>query len=315
MNGLVSKCFMLMTLVLLGILQEISAETIQVGFRLPTYPQSDRDSSLMQNFLVNQAFSEIDREKRETCKFLLSYEGELLIEGEQETIHSFAGELGQAIEKVIGEEMGEEDLQRRKEKYLASSEDLFEKALIEEIKKEDLLEVRKTLQPLAKMLCAASSAVSENLPLTLVSDPSQYHHFYALPISQTDQNNIYDLIKTMGSSGYWDLLKKKKKMEKLGDKVHHVHPLRFIGYIYSHPHLKEHMAKIMDDIFKRRGFLNGHGKKEGFAQRMSKEMHHNNIMHYLPGFSQSLGISESEISHFFHQHDWEGLLRHLIKKC
>jgi len=315
MNGLVSKCFVLMTLVLAGIAQEVSAETIQLGFRLPTYPQSDRDTSLMQKFLLAQAFSEVGSETKETCNFVLSYEGELLIEGKQETIHSFAGALGKALEKVVGEEVSDDTFQIRKEKYLVSSEDLTENALIEEIHQEELLEVGKSLQPLAKMLCAASSIASESLPLTLVSDPSQHHHFYSLQISQTDQNNICELIKSMGSSGYWDLLKKKKKMEKLGDKVHHVHPLRFIGYVYSHPHLKSNMGKIMGDIFKRRGFLNGHGKKEGFAQRMTKEMHHNNLMHYVPGFAQSVGVDENEISRFFHHHDWEGLLYYLNKKC
>ena len=314
MNGLVSKCFVLITFVLVGVFQEILAETIQIGFRLPMYPQSDRDISLMQKFLLAQAFAEMDSETKETYSFILSYEGELIIEGEQETIYFFADALGKAIEKVIRKEKSKEAFQIQKEKYLASSEDLLENALIEEIQQEALLEAGTSLQPLAKMLCTAASVVSENLSLTLVSDSSQQRHFYSLPMSQTDQKSIYELIESMGSLGYLGLLRKKKKMEKLGDKVHHVHPLRFIGYIYSHPYLKNNMGKIMGDILKRRGFLNGHWKREGFAQRMTKEMNHNNLIHYIPGFAQSVGVDENEISRFFHRHNWKGLLYYLNKK-
>lgn len=318
MNGLVSKYFVLMILFLLGIIQGVSGETIQMGFHLPTYPQADRDFFLIQNFLLSQAFSEVDRNSKETCKFVLSDQGKLVIEGEQERIHSFAGALGKAIEKVIGEEINEETLKIRKEKYLASSEDLMGNALIKEIQQENLFEVRKSLQPLAKMLlCAASSVASEDLPLTLVSDASQYHHFYSLPISEIDQNNIYELIKKMAEYGYWDLLRRKKEMEKLGDSVNHVHPLRFIGYIYTHPELKKLIIKILNDVLgqKKKGFLNGHGKKKGFAHRMTKEMHHDNLMHYVPGFAQAVGVDEGQISYFFYHHDWEGLLFYLNKKC
>lgn len=315
MNGLLSKCLALMVVVFGGILQVDASGVTQMMFRLPAYPQEDRDISIVQNFLLYQAFSEVDANKKEGYSYVLSFNGELEIEGRQEEIYFFAGALGKAIAKVIREEFNEKAFQQRKEEYLASSENLVENALIEEIKQGDLLKAKDSLEPFAKMLCAASSMASESPPLTLVADHSQCHLFYSLPISQADQDNISKLIKTMGRSGPIDLLKKAKEMEKLGDKLNHVHPLRFIGYIYSHPQLKDDMSKIMDNVFKRGGFLNGHGKKEGFSHRMSREMHHNNLMHYLPGFTQSLGISEDEISSFFHHHDWEGLLRRLIKKC
>lgn len=162
------------------------------------------------------------------------------------------------------------------------------------------------------MLCSISSAIADKPPLTLVSNTPNYQLFYQLPIDQSDQDHISRLIKKMADSGYWELLKKKKDMEKLGDKIQHVHPLRFIGYVYGHHSLKSRMPKIMDDRFKRRGFLNGHGGKEGFAQRMTKEAHHHNLMQFVPGFAQSVGVSEAAIESYFDRHDWEGLLRFLM---
>ncbi|MEM8727716.1 MAG: hypothetical protein AAGE99_03290 [Chlamydiota bacterium] len=311
MSRLVSKCFVLITLVLATAFRDVAAEITRISFPLPTDLESDRDTLLIQNLLIFQAFSEVDREKKGSCKFTSSDEGELVIEGEREAVRSFAGALG----KVIEQEMDEKAFQSCKENYLASSGNLLENALTEEIERRDLLEVRKSLRPLVEALCASASVAGENLASTVAIDLSRSDHFYSLPMSRTDQDHIYELIESMGGSGYWSLLKQKKRMEKLGDKVDDVHPLRFIAYIYGHPHLKGNMDKIMGDRFKRRGFLNGHGKKEGFAQRMMKEMRRNNLIRYLPGFARSVRVDENEISPFFHRHDWEGLLRYLNKKC
>lgn len=147
----------------------------------------------------------------------------------------------------------------------------------------------------------------------LVSDQPNYQLFYNLPISEAQQNAISKLIKKMGDSGYWTLVKIHTEMEALGNQVVPVHPLRFIGHIYGNPSLKKRMPKILNDIFKRRSFLNGYGKQEGFAQRMTREANHKNLMQYLPGFAQSIGVRQSSIEPYFHKHDWEGLLVYLAK--
>jgi hypothetical protein len=315
MNGLLSKFFAFMVLFLGCFVQGNAGETIKMGFRLPTYPQADRDFAVVQNYLVCKAFSEVEAGEKEECTVSFDIEGELFIEGDQEKIHPLAGALGTALEKITTEEMSEEGFQKAMEGYLASfdaSNGLQEKELASEIKWEDVLEVRDSLKPLAKMLCSISSAIADKPPLTLVSNNPNYQLFYQLPIDQSDQDHISRLIKKMADSGYWELLKKKKDMEKLGDKIQHVHPLRFIGYVYGHHSLKSRMPKIMDDRFKRRGFLNGHGGKEGFAQRMTKEAHHHNLMQFVPGFAQSVGVSEAAIESYFDRHDWEGLLRFLM---
>ena len=307
MRGLVLKGFVLMLLVLAGFFREGAAETVQIGFHLPSAHPLDRGVSLMQRLFLYQAFSEVDGLKEENCRFALSDDGELIIEGQRESLDFFAEALGRAIEKVIGDVTDAEALHRRKELDAALLDDFFQDVLIQE----DLEEVKRTLRSLTKMLYAAAAAGRESPPLTFVSRPSRSHHFYSLPISQTDQNMIYELIKAMGSSNYWDLIKRKKEMEKLGENVQHVHPLRFIGFIYSHPQLKWSMDKIMDDVLKRRVFLNGYGKKEGFVERMTKEMQERNLIRHIPGFAQSIGIDEREIAVFFHTRDWEGFLCHL----
>lgn len=306
---LVRRCFKTISFTLLAVFQSISAEPIQVNLCLSSTSHSDRDSFLIQNFLLYQAFTEMDSETQQNCKFVLSDQGELLIEGERDFVVSFAI----ALEEETKKEGDAETFRMMKGRYLNSLEDLFVKTLAEEMREEDVSKIRKSFHPLTKTLCASLASAHASPPVFVVSDSSQ--SYYSLPISDADQQNIDELIRTMGNSGYWDLIKKKKKMDRLGDKVRHVHPLRFLGHVFSRSHLKGAMVKIMDDRLKRRGFLNGHGKKEGFAHRISREMQSNNLMQYLPGFSQCLGVNEEEISRFFYHHDWEGFLRYLVKKC
>lgn len=314
MNGLLSKVLVLITLVIGGGIVGNAEETIRMRVRLPTYPQTDRDLALVQNFLIYQAFSEVEPEAKEGYKFSFDIEGELFIEGAQGKIDFFSKAFGSALQKVANTEIPEERFQEAKSHYLNSfsKEDLQGKELAEEIKWEDVIEVKGSIQPLGRMLYSVAASLAVKPELTLVSKTPNHQLFHQLSISENDQHNISRLIKKMADSGYWELLKKRKDMEKLGDKVQDVHPLRFIGFVYSHPSLKRRMPKIMNDIFKRRGFLNGHGSKEGFAQRMTKEFNGGNLMQYLPGFAQSVGVTQESIEQYFQRHDWEGLLRHLM---
>lgn len=304
------KGLLLHVLALIGLITGVNAgEIIQMTFRLPTYLQEDRDLFLIQKFLLAQVERKISRSG---YMIDLSEEGELEICGDQDEIESFS--LG--FETHLNAPLTEEVFLYDKETYLRVLQDLGrfdEEMLLSEMSFEKALEGQKTLLPLSRMIQCAAHSLGNVPQVELVENPLNYQLYYNLQMSEDQQSVTTKLIKKMGDSGYWELLKIRKEMEKLGDAVAAVHPLRFIGYIYGNPGLKKRMATILDDIFKRRGFLNGHGKKEGFSQKMTKEANNHNLMKYLPGFAQSLGITQSSIEPYFHRHDWEGLLRHLAK--
>ncbi len=324
MNDLLLRVLSLLILVFGGVMQGNAEERIKMGFRLPSYPQKDRDLGIIQNFLFFHTFSEVQKNKKEGYSFTSDIEGQLFIEGDQEKLNILAFSLGMEMEKLIKEEISCDAFFNSKRRYLSSLEEsgaLFEKELAQEIKWEDLEEVKGSLHPIEMMLKCVSPSLAEKvqlefqeapLELVLVHDAPNYQLFYQLPLNGDEQQNITKLIKKMADSGYWELLKKKGELDKLGDKIMPVHPLRFIGFVYSNPCLKKRMPKIMNATLKRRGFLNGHGSKEGFSQRMTKEAHNHNLMQYLPGFAQSIGVTQSLVEPYFHRHDWEGLLRFLM---
>lgn len=304
------KGLLLKVLALLGLLMGAHAgENIQLTFRLPSYPQEDRDLFLIQRFLISQ----VERKVADYHYSLqLSEEGELEIHGDQDKIDSFSLAFADQLNTPLTEEAFQE-AQSTYVKDLEIAGKLDEQTLLVEMSLEDAIKGQETLLPLSKMLRCAALSLAKVPEVKLVANEPNYQLFYNLPMNEDHQNATSKLIRKMADSGYWELLKVRKEMDKLGDKVTPVHPLRFIGYIYGNPSLKKRMSKILDDIFKRRGFLNGHGKKEGFSQRMTKEAHNNNLMQYLPGFAQSIGVAQNSIEPYFHRHDWEGLLRHLAK--
>ena len=311
MNSLVFKILSLLMLIFGGAVQMSGA---QMSFRLPTYPQKDRDLGIIQNFLFFHAFSKVEKDKKEGCSHTTDVEGQLFIEGGTEKLNGLAIALGAEMERFANEGITQEDFLTSKEAYLSSLEEsgtLYEKELAGEIKWEDVEEIKGTLLPIERML-KSLAPYKTPLEFRLVNGTLNYELYYQLPISADDQHNIAKLIKKMADSGYWELLKKKGEMDKLGDRIMPLHPMRFLGFIFSNPSLKKRMPKIMDATLKRRGFLNGHGNREGFAQRMTKEAQNQNLMQYLPGFSQAIGVTQSSIEPYFHRHDWEGLLRFLM---
>lgn len=301
------KELLLKILVLLGLGLGVNAgETLQFSFRLPSYPEEDRDLSVVQKFLISQVEREVEG------IHTLYEEGELVIEADHRQLEAFANGFAHWIHEPLMQ--GEfEEAKNCYLRELESNGELDKALIVDEMSFEAALIGRESLIPLTQLLRYALISLASSPKVAVVSDQPNYQLYYHLQMSEDQQNATAKLIKKMADAGYWELLKIRKEMDKIGDKVQPVHPLRFIGFIYGNPGLKKRMPKILDDIFKRRGFLNGHGKKEGFAQRMTKEDHNHNLMQYLPGFAQSLGIPQQSIESYFYRHDWEGLLRHLAK--
>ena len=136
-------------------------------------------------------------------------------------------------------------------------------------------------------------------------------------ISSSDEKNISALIRSLADHNYAHILRKKREIEKLTDRIRHIHPLNLIEYIYQTPSLKRRIPKILDDSlgYKRTGFLNGYKHRKGLAKRMDEQMDAQNVLQFLPEFTESLQISEHSILPFFYSRDWEGLLRYLLVVC
>lgn len=134
-------------------------------------------------------------------------------------------------------------------------------------------------------------------------DPSL---FYTLPLSSQEEKVIESIILTLAETNIFGLLFEKSDLEKKGKFIEHVHPLRFLGVVFSRYELRMAMSEIKKSTFKWDGFM------EGLERRIREEQIRDNLMRYVSGFSRHVHADPDKISAFIQHHNWEGLIRYLM---
>ncbi|NGX49658.1 MAG: hypothetical protein K940chlam5_01257 [Candidatus Anoxychlamydiales bacterium] len=180
-------------------------------------------------------------------------------------------------------------------------------ANIQEVQKDQIIEEKTIHNQSIKYHLAFSKAGILSAIIKLPPKDAKQVTYQELPRTFEDEKKIDDLITTLGITGKITLLlHHEKRLRKMGDELRYIHPFRFVGYIFSHPELKEHMAVIFDDYFKRTNFV------KDYAQTMDIYDLRNKLVMYLDDFASELDISVDKIKPYIDNRDWEGLLRFLI---
>lgn len=151
----------------------------------------------------------------------------------------------------------------------------------------------------------AAAPVKTDLPILLTASGGT-EPFYQLPLNEKEKRHIWTIITTMSEKNIFQLAFEKGSMEKRGNKINHVHPMRFLGYIFSEPELKSCVKNIKKSSFKWDAFV------DGFARRMREEYSNNNVMQYVPGFAQQVGSNPDKVKQYIQNKDWEGLVKSLL---
>jgi hypothetical protein len=148
----------------------------------------------------------------------------------------------------------------------------------------------------------------KDLPTLLASyDLNDTHQFYQLSLSQNASEKIHKLIHNMGTLSWPKLLWKKNEMEKLGEQVDHVHPLRFLGVIMSDDHLKDCMRNISDSPLKMNRFMNG------LSEKLDKNFKKSNLLPYVAGFAETVKKDPYRIEDLVIRKKWHALVDYLLE--
>ena len=298
----------------------LGAKDKEVGFHLPTYPQTDEKLGVTQYYLFYYAFQQLGEEAKGNCSFSYHPDGQLYIHGEDHEVDKCTIAFGTELYSLIGGQLTPEAFEESKKAYLNYLKDEGHEehlSIADQIDYDHALASVQSLFPLPIMMQSMlpdmvhweeGAQVDGSVEL-IDASPELY---YALELSQEDRDHISKLITQLGDLGWFALWRDRKEMRKLGKKIKPVHPLRFMGHIMGDSHLKKKMPKIMGDYFKKKSFLYGEADEEGFGQRMSRELQHGNMMQYVPGFAEQVGVSKESILIYFKTHNWEGLIRHLM---
>jgi len=125
----------------------------------------------------------------------------------------------------------------------------------------------------------------------------------------TDQEKaiVYEIISTMGETSTPGLIFKQSRLKEIGAQISHIHPLKFLSSVFTHPELKNHMIVIWNSSFKKNGFM------DGLAPNMTREADKGKLHQYLKDFAEEVSVHAESIQIYFDTRDWDGLVFFLIQ--
>lgn len=167
---------------------------------------------------------------------------------------------------------------------------------------ENFVETRPILEDLAELVDHPVS--------TVVDSPDQANEFLynALLITQEEKYKIGQILIIMAENSVFKLLFERKKLERLGHDIGHIHPFRFLGTVFSDPRLVHCMRRIRRSGFKWDGFI------DGFSQKLKEEVREKNVNQYVASFAEFLDVKAEDIQVFVNHLDFEGLVLYLMEK-
>ena len=170
----------------------------------------------------------------------------------------------------------------------------------EKIEQEILYEVKPVLENLTQVITDSVEASPSEAP--------ESNLYETLSISMDEKQKIGKILITMAENSVFKLLFEKKRLERLGHDIRNVHPIRFLGTVFSDPRLVHCMHRIRSSGFKWDGFING------FSERFMEELLSNNVNQYIPGLSESLGLKTQDLQYYVDRKDFEGLIIFMMER-
>lgn len=128
-----------------------------------------------------------------------------------------------------------------------------------------------------------------------------------LRCTEEDRANIYEIVSTVAEKNKLSLLFQQAYLREKGAQIVQVHPLKFLGVIFSDPHLAFSMHEIWGDYFKRSSFL------ADLSAALTREADRGKLYPYLNDFAQEIKRPAESMKLYFESRDWENFLLWLIQ--
>ena len=129
---------------------------------------------------------------------------------------------------------------------------------------------------------------------------------FVLTVSSERAKMIEEIVVTMGQTNVILLKFKESHLRGLSRQLRGMGSLNFLGYIFTHPELKENMQYIRNSGFKWNGFM------ESVRKGFEREKASGKIFGEIAGFANMMGVKESALNAFVQKSDWDGFVSYLI---
>ncbi|MBA3721639.1 MAG: hypothetical protein H0W88_04485 [Parachlamydiaceae bacterium] len=132
---------------------------------------------------------------------------------------------------------------------------------------------------------------------------------YQKPVSDKEKADIRYIVTTLAKSSWLQLLKEKSSLDRAGDRIDHIHPLRFLMCVFTDEELKSGFhaikgngGKVWNEFF---GGLSKSLDQESKRDNMSKED--------IQDFANTLKIKVGDINDPIQKRRWNDLASALVK--
>jgi hypothetical protein len=165
-----------------------------------------------------------------------------------------------------------------------------------------LIDIKATLDQICSDHIKLDPDGGDTIVVTQKKDP-----FLLLPLADEEQNALRSLIQEVAEKGYLELMRDQSQIEKRGDKLRHIHPLRSLAAMFTDPYTKKCIAEIMDALFKRPPFV------KDYSRRLNQEADKDNLLPYIQGFAVAVKANPEQVRIYVASRQWEALVKYLLK--
>lgn len=127
-------------------------------------------------------------------------------------------------------------------------------------------------------------------------------------LSARDEADIRYIVTTLSDVSTPRLLFFKSSLDDAGDRIHHVHPLNFLGLIFSDTELRVKVRNIKAKSWVWKTFMSG--LKTSLNEEYAKQ---NLLPEYYASFSERVGIDQRKIDDAAQNARWDDMVNILIK--
>jgi hypothetical protein len=130
---------------------------------------------------------------------------------------------------------------------------------------------------------------------------------YNTQVTPKEKKDIRFIVKTLSDSTLPSLWTKKKELEKAGDRIDHLHPLKFYTVIFSDEELKVSLMNIRTRSWVWGEFFSG------MSEALADEKKANNLtIPQIEDFCNNLGVDKKPIIAALNENRWTDFVDNLI---
>lgn len=163
-------------------------------------------------------------------------------------------------------------------------------------------------------LCSTVTGNSHIIHTDDVDDPaiinfaasSHLYRDYNKPVTQSDRNDIRYIVTNLANNSMINIMFNRASIERAGDRIDPVHPLKFLLVIFSDEEMKAAVHNIKGRSLIWKDFY------AGLRDSLQNESNEHNLDQYIPDFAKQLGINPAPLGAAAEQHNWDKFLQILF---